>query len=116
MRNIFAFRYLVCLNCNFENKIDVRPGNDNPFPISCRETAFSLDNESNTSRIPKSIIKRWFNGSDEILTDTAKELIADRDITFIKFKIQDIINTYESGRHMGWCNSVYDKMLMVKNI
>jgi hypothetical protein len=110
MRKIFAFRWLVCLNCNFESKIEVRINHGLIFPVSCYETTFSLDSGSSKCRIPNTIIKDWFDNDDEILEKTVKFLLEDKDPTLLKFEIQKIINKY-SNRHIAWVNAIYEKLL-----
>lgn len=115
VQRIFAFRYLVCLNCNFDNKIEVRNYKKNYYPISFTETTFSLDSASNSSKIPNSILKEWFGSKGENLYIVAKELIDDRDIIDLKCKITEIIQRFSKGKYVSWSNSIYDRLQEIKN-
>jgi hypothetical protein len=110
IRKIFAFRWLMCLNCNYENKLDVRVDGGSAFPISCKETTFSLDGDKNACRIPKNVLKEWFENKEEIFQDTVKELLNDRDPNYLKIEIVKIINKY-SNKYIGWANSIYNKVI-----
>lgn len=110
MRRLFAFRWLICLNCNFENKVEVRILENFHIPISCNETTFSLDNTSMKCRIPNTILKDWFENDDILLDKCIKELLENRDPNKLKFDIQKIINKY-SNAHISWCNSIYERAL-----
>jgi hypothetical protein len=116
IKRLFAFRYLICLNCNFTNKIEVKVTKTDCYPVSSIETTFSLNPDSEASRIPKNILKEWFEGSEEKLYETCKELIDNRDLTFLRFRIEEIVRKYDHGRHISWVNAIYDRLKTCKNI
>lgn len=111
MRRIFAFRWIICLTCNYESKIGVRIQDDFIIPISLHENNFSLYVEENRSRIPRTILKDWFDNDEENLNNKIRELIDNRNVNELKFKIQDIIKKY-SGKYIFWTNSIFERLLM----
>jgi hypothetical protein len=111
MQRLYVFRFLVCLNCNYENRIEIRTGMGAHFPISCRENTYSLDPVDSASRIPKNVIKEWFENNDEMVIDVAKDMLSvASDITMFKFHISDNIRKYEKGKYISWVNSIYDRI------
>lgn len=116
IKRLFAFRYLICLNCNYINKIEVKVTKTDCYPVSSIETTFSLNPDSDVSRIPKNILKEWFESSEDNLYATCKELIDGRDLSFLKFRIEEIVRKYDHGRHISWVNSIYDRLKTCKNI
>ena len=111
IRRLYVFRYLVCLNCNYENRIEIRTGMGAHFPISCRENTYSLDPVDSASRIPKNVIKEWFENNDEMVIAVAKDMLSvASDITMFKFQISDTIRKYEKGKYISWVNSIYDRI------
>lgn len=116
MQRVFVFRYLMCLNCNFENCIEIRTGNGSHYPISVKENTFSMFPDDPASRIPKTILKDWFDKDDEKVVEVAKEMLDGLDIMMLKFKISDIIMRYTNGRHIGWVNSIYDRLITLSNL
>jgi hypothetical protein len=75
IQRLFAFKYLMCLTCNFENKIDVIDNKDGTYtPVSYKENNYTTDFNSKASRIPKTIIEKWFEAP--MLQETKKELAA----------------------------------------
>lgn len=110
IRRLYVFRYLICLNCNYENRIEIRTGLGTHFPISCRENTYSLDPIDSASRIPKNVIKEWFDNDDEMVVAVAKEFLEGKDITMFKFKIGDTIRKYDHGKYISWVNSIYDRI------
>jgi hypothetical protein len=110
IRRLYVFRYLICLNCNYENRIEIRTGLGAHFPISCRENTYSLNPIDSASRIPKNVIKEWFEDKDEMVIDIAKEMLDGKDITMFKFQISDAIRKYEHGRYISWVNAIYDRI------
>jgi hypothetical protein len=61
-------------------------------------------------------VKDWFENDHYKAILLAKEMIDDFDITLLKFKMSDIIHKYEHGKYIGWINTIYDRLLTVKNI
>jgi hypothetical protein len=113
LRKIFAFRWLMCLNCNYENTIEVRTGTGINHPISCRENTFNYDSLSLATRIPKTVIKTWFNNDDTLLDKVITEMVKDKDPSMFRFKIQEIIMKFD--KHLiSWNNGIFDKILIAQ--
>ena len=113
LRKIFAFRWLMCLNCNFENTIEVRTGTGINHPISCRENTFNYDAMSLSTRIPKTIIKTWFDGDDALLDKIITDMVKGKDASMLRFKIQEIIMKFD--KHLiSWNNGIFDKILIAQ--
>ncbi len=117
IQKLYIFRYLVCLNCNYENRIEIRqPTIYDTYPISCREVKFSLSSDDNACRLPNNVVKDWFDNDHYKVIKIAKEMIAGFDITMLKFKMGDIIRKYDNGKYIHWVNTIYDRLCLVKNI
>jgi hypothetical protein len=115
IRKVFAFRWLMCLNNNFENTIEVRTGVGINYPISCRENTFNYDSSSVSTRIPKTIIHTWFENKDELVDTTISILIKEKDLSVLRFEIQKIIKKFD--KHLiSWNNSIFEKLLIASNI
>lgn len=109
VQRLFAFRWLICMTCNYESKIMVRI-DVLSYPISHFENKFTLDFLSSSSRVPKTVIRDWFEGKEELLLRTIYELIDGRDTNILRSKVCDIIRKYGS-KHIGWSNSIYDRII-----
>jgi hypothetical protein len=116
MQRLYIFRFLICLNCNYENRIEIRQPVGDIYPISCREVKFSFCSDENACRLPNNLIKDWFNNDHYSAILLAKEMIEDFDIMLLKFKLCDIVHKYEHGKYIGWVNTIYDRLLTVKYI
>jgi hypothetical protein len=115
IRKVFAFRWLLCLNNNFENTIEVRTGVGINYPISCRENTFNYDSSSVSTRIPKTIIHTWFENKDELVDTTISTMIKEKDLSVLRFEIQKIIKKFD--KHLiSWNNSIFEKLLIASNI
>jgi hypothetical protein len=115
IRKVFAFRWLLCLNNNFENTIEVRTGAGINYPISCRENTFNYDSTSSSTRIPKTIVYTWFENKDELVDSTINTLIKGKDLSVLRFEIQKIIKKYDK-QLISWNNSIFEKLLVASNI
>jgi len=113
LRKLFAFRWLMCLNCNYENTVEVRTGTGINHPISCRENTFNYDSSSLATRIPKTIIKTWFDEDDALADETITELVKDKDPSILRFEIQKIISRFDK-QLISWNNGIFDKILIAK--
>jgi hypothetical protein len=117
IQRLYVFRYLMCLNCNNDSKIEIRYDTAGlPFPVSCRETTFSMDPDVSVCRLPNTVMEKWFNNDMGRVFELAKEMIGDRDSISIKFKLQDIIRKYDNGKFIGWVNAIFEKVKMCKNM
>lgn len=116
MQRLFLFRYLICLNCNFENCVEIRTGNGSHYPVSFKENTFSLFPDDPASRIPKNIVKEWFDNDDEKVLEIGKEMLDGIDIMMLKFKIADAMMKYTNGKHIGWVNAIYDRLITLSNL
>jgi hypothetical protein len=113
LRKIFAFRWIMCLTCNFENTIEVRTGTGINHPISCRENNFKYDSMSLSTRIPKTIIKTWFDDDDALLDKIITDMVKGKDVSMLRFKIQEIIMKFD--KHLiSWNNGIFDKILIAQ--
>lgn len=113
MRKIFIFRWFMCLVNNFENIIEVRTGTAMNHPISYRENNFNYDSTSFCTRIPKTIIKKWFD-NDELLVDSMiTDFIKDKDISILRFEIQKIIMKFDKNL-ISWNNGIFERLIMSK--
>jgi len=110
MRRLFAFRWILCLNSNYENKIEVRIDGDLHYPISYSESKYSFITTENGCRIPQTILKDWFDGSNELLDTHIRSLLENKNPDDLKCKIRDIINKY-SNKYVSWVNSIYDRII-----
>jgi hypothetical protein len=110
IRKVFAFRWLLCLNNNFENTIEVRTGAGINYPISCRENTFNYDSSSVSTRIPKTIIHTWFENKEELLDKTISSLVKDKDLSVLRFEIQKIIKKFDK-QLISWNNGIFEKLL-----
>lgn len=113
MRKLLAFRWLMCLNNNFENTIEVRTGTGINYPISCRENTFNYDALSNATRIPKTLIKNWFNDDEFLADQVVTDLVKDKDVSMLRFEIKKIIMKFDKDL-VSWCNSIFDKILLTQ--
>jgi hypothetical protein len=115
IRKVFAFRWLLCLNNNFENTIEVRTGAGINYPISCRENTFNYDSASSSTRIPKTIVQTWFENKDELVESTINSLVKGKDLSILRFEIQKIIKKFDKYL-ISWNNSIFEKLLIASNI
>jgi len=117
IQRLYVFRYLVCLNCNYENRIEIRqPTIYDVFPISCQEIKFSLSSDNNACRLPNNVVKDWFDNDHYKVVEIGKEMLKNFDITMLKFKMGDIIRKYNNGKYIHWVNTIYDRLCLIKNI
>ncbi len=123
---LFAFRYLMCLKSNTENSIEVClfeesknsknfPISRLDYPVSINEKSFCFNPDDDSGRIPKSVLKKWFDNKPELLHDTVKDLLYDNGYdTEIKLKdaliecIKDCGVRYDNEL-VYWMNSIIDK-------
>jgi len=113
IRKLFVFRWFLCLNNNFENTVEVRTGSGMNYPISCRENTFNYDSCSAATRIPKTVIKTWFNDDEDLVEDYISDFIRDKDISVLRFSIQKIIMRFDK-QLISWNNAIFEKMLSAK--
>jgi hypothetical protein len=117
IQRLYIFRYLICLNCNYENRIEIRQSTIyDIFPIMCRDIKFSFLSDDNACRLPNNVVKDWFDNDHYKVILIAKEMIKDFDITILKFKMADIIRKYNNGKYIHWVNTIYDRLCLIKNI
>lgn len=113
MRKLLAFRWLMCLNNNWENTIEVRTGAGINYPISCRENTFNYDAMSLATRIPKTLIKTWYNDDEFLADQTIGDLVKGKDVSMLRFEIQKIIMKFDKDL-VSWSNSIFDKILLAQ--
>jgi hypothetical protein len=132
---LFAFRYLMCLKSNTENSIEVclfresenlgifSDSLNSPkllisrldYPVSINEKSFCFNPDDDSGRIPKGVLRKWFDNKPELLHDTVKDLLYDNGYdTEIKLKdallqcIKDCGVRYDNEL-VYWMNSIIDK-------
>jgi hypothetical protein len=110
IRRLFAFRSLVCLNNNYENTLEVRTGSGINHPISCRENNFNYDSCSKATRIPRTIVRTWFEDDIGLAEESILNLIKDKDLSILRFDIQKIIMKFDK-QLISWNNAIFEKML-----
>ncbi len=110
VRKIIAFKWIFCLKTINEGSIYVRNqgslGSSSPEILSFKENSFSYFNDS----ISQKLIKDWFDNGFEGFYNTCKELINDRDISFLRLQIQKIIETYDKDL-IAWSNEIFKRLL-----
>jgi hypothetical protein len=83
---LFAFRHLMCLKSNTASNIEVCLYENIPgeitisrldYPVSVGEKSFCFNIDDDASRIPKGVLKKWFDNKPEMLYDTIKDLLFD---------------------------------------
>lgn len=115
MRKLFIFRWFMCLVNNFENTIEVRTGTSINHPISCKENMFNYDSTSFSTRIPKNIIKKWFDDNDILVDDLIIDFIKDKDISILRFEIQKIIMKFDKNL-ISWNNGIFERLIEAKRV
>jgi hypothetical protein len=116
IRRLFCFRYLMCLTCNNESRINViikQPkrrilidtGLSSSIYIPICSLEHSYVSESNSkfvnkllkssdTKIDKTVIKKWFNNDEEIVYNTIKGLLEGINFTELKLQVNDIIQKH----------------------
>jgi hypothetical protein len=116
IRRLFCFRYLMCLTCNNESRINViikQPkrrilidtglSSNIYIPICSLEHSYVSESnskfvnkllKSSDTKIDKTVIKKWFNDDEEIVYNTIKGLLEGINFTELKIQINDIIQKY----------------------
>lgn len=112
VRNIYIFRWFMCLTCNFSTIIDVRNEDGHDFPICYREGSCSFSIDNNKSKISKTIIKKWFKNDYILLDDCMKAFVYDKDANLIKFKLLEIIKKYDRNL-IYLSNAVFDRLIQM---
>lgn len=85
------------------------------YPISINEKNFCYNPDDEACRIPNTILKDWFNNSNELLYSVAKELLVGNGYNSeYEFK-EDLIKQLKSkgykydGGVVIWINSIVEK-------
>lgn len=139
IRKIIAFNYLMCVpfpvNSRFENNILVEPYHLNTNGGTCiKDTKNStsvfyiyvnetlkvekqytkkfIDDEIN---VPKSIINRYFEKSDELFQKYVGDIARDIDTEKLRFELVKIVNLYNPD-YIPWTNAVYNRFLSSKEM
>jgi hypothetical protein len=124
LQKVFVFNWLMCINCNFENKIRVLPdfhnyevcdirNSTNLFFKTVGEKSFKKDNYEDI--LPRHIIKKYFNDSVENFYEIVKIMLKDIDVDSLKNKLIKLCK--ENGEdYIYWVNTVYKHLLNLKNL
>jgi hypothetical protein len=113
VRKIIAFKWIFCLKIIKEASIYVRVIPETKHKeiklfeiLSFNENTVSYFDDS----ISQKLINDWFDNGFEGFYDTCKELINDRDISFLRLQIQKIIETYDRDL-VSWTNEIFRRLL-----
>lgn len=113
IRKVFAFRHIMCLNNNFSNTIEVRTGGGINYPISCRENTFNYESGDPATRIPKTVVKEWFNDSEDLVEEVLEKMVTGKDVSMLRIEIQKIIMKFD--KHLiSWNNGIFEKLLFLQ--
>jgi hypothetical protein len=134
MRRLLIFRHLMCMKSNFErNFIVFKNRRLDPegldiegslsridFPLSVNEKSFCYDPDDTACRVPKTLIKLWFNNSQELFYEETKKLLISSGYTnpMLSNLKDDMMNILKwrgyryDGFVVGWMNSVIEKCRM----
>lgn len=149
VRRIFVYRWLMCFTKNTEENILVRsftfpkelnivPKYDLVFPMCFNENTYdpfaeipkkAVKNSYNLekSRIPNTIIKKWFNNDLDLVEETKLQLIGNKTALDVKYFIERIIKNINSldesstvskvtapQTYESWTNVIYERMLTIR--
>jgi hypothetical protein len=107
VRKIIAFKWIFCLKNINERTIYIRTNKDLSIDVlSFKENSITYSSDI----IPQKMIKDWFENGFEGLYNTCKELIDDREISFLRLQIQKIIETYDRDL-VSWSNEIFNRLL-----
>lgn len=136
VRRIFVYRWLMCFTKNTEENILVRsftfpeelkivPKYDLVFPLSYNENTYdpfaeipkkAVKNSYNLekTRIPNTIIKKWFNNDLDLVEEIKLQLIGNKSALDIKYSIERIIKKINSESkgptYECWINTIYERV------
>ena len=85
------------------------------YPVSIHEKSFCFNPDDDACRIPKSVLKKWFDNKPELLYSTVRDLLYDNGFdTEMKLKTAIIDKIKECGVRYDntlvyWVNSIMDK-------
>ena len=142
IRKLFIFRYLVCLTCNNESKIDVIIKKNKSLyiqqtiyiPVTFKDTGYKTEFDSQTNNIPKTIIEKWFDNEERVLYEMMNEMVSTLNSNYSS-EIRDIFQKYiveerkkinredvhflhkvkELDGLVWWSNAIVDRIRNVKN-
>lgn len=122
IRYAFIFNWLMCINSNYESKINVFSdfinygvadvyNNSILFVQTFSEKSFSR----NLSKydISKFILNKYFDGSMEYFNKITQKFIESIDSNKIKFALERIVKKYDES-YLWWVNIVYERLLSLK--
>jgi hypothetical protein len=85
------------------------------YPVSINEKSFCFNPDDDSGRIPKDVLKRWFDNKPELLHDTVKDLLYENGYDDeMKLKsaliqcIKDCGVRYDNSL-VYWMNTIIDK-------
>lgn len=134
-RQLIAFNWVMCLsyphNVKVENNILVEPyfyepceafdtyGSDAVVFIYTNEdlninTQYTKKFISGDFDTPKTIIREYFNNSQELFYEHVSRIVMNIDPNKLKFELLKIVN-YHNKEYIPWVNLVYERVLNAKN-
>lgn len=122
IRNNLAFNWLMCLNLNYEKNLYVFANNSDPFITDMKTTKNiivkfinekSFKTNTDNHVISKSILDKYFNGSEEEFRDVVKDLVDEVDPDIFRSKVKEIIEEIDP-QFLTWLNSVYKNIVFAK--
>lgn len=125
MRRLLAYRHLMCLKSNYHNNFGVCMFNNFKvsrldYPVSLNEKNFCFNPDDNSCRVPKTMIKEWFENDYELFYSTMKDLLIDSGLdTDLKLKNVLITNIKKHCKYDGqivyWVNSIVENSRVYLN-
>lgn len=132
LRELFIFKYLLCVKNNREDNIIVRyMKNLEPYTINCRAEAiyptflctnnFILDENDLSGQIPTKVIREWFNPSgnfkeienkfaSDIFDKEIKAFVSKINLIEFDTKIREIFKKY--NQDPAWINSIKNRIML----
>lgn len=115
---LFAFNWLMCVNNNYENRINVFTYTNFYKCLDIYKTNkvyFQSVGEKSYNKnfkydISKFILNKYFNGSMENFNKIVSILISEIDPNKVKFEMEKVVKKYDES-YMWWVNIVYEKLL-----
>jgi hypothetical protein len=120
IRRLFCFRHLMCFKSNYTSNIGVVLYDSSnvsrlDYPISLNEKNYCYNSDDNSCRVPKNVIKEWFDNDIELFYETMKDFVTNLNLEdeFI-FKCTLIKHIKKKYRYdnfiVFWLNSMLENL------